>query len=143
MCHPRRFSVLEVANMFSSCAIRRIDCLSTIMQLYMCCMQMTDENFRSCDSHFLMKPSQVLNNESSVSFSSTVLRTDFKLCADRVFVIIPSPVLHVLSLVLVANARWLSIDSGGARPYDEASRVFTTARAACMSKMTYRAASCM
>jgi len=104
-------------------------------------MQTTDENFRSGDSHFLMKPSQVLNNESSVSFSSTLLRTDFKLCADPVFVITSSPVLHVLSLVfLVANARWLSIDSDGAKPYDEASRVFTMARAACMSKMTYRAA---
>ena len=104
-------------------------------------MQTADENFRSGDSHFLMKPSQVLNNESLVSFSSTLLRTDFKLCADRVFVITSSPVLHVLSLVLlVANARWLSIDSAERSRTTRLCEYFLTARAACMSKMTYRAA---
>jgi hypothetical protein len=72
------------------------------------CRQPT--NFRFGDSHFLMKPSQVLNNESSVSFSSTGLRTDFKLCADRVFVIISLPVLHVLSLVLLGRQCTVAVD---------------------------------
>jgi hypothetical protein len=40
----------------------------------------------------------------------SALRTGFKLCADRVFVIISLPVLHVLSLVLPCRQCTVAVD---------------------------------